>query len=726
MSNNVIRCLTCGESNSKYFVHNNEKIICDRCGTIVNIEDSEEKSILLEAQNALSLYDFEKADELYKKLLKDTENDNIKASCYFGRLLVFFGVVFIKDFNNNQIITFTDFDPDFISIKDSSFYKDLQKCVCAQEYNDVVERIDAEYNKLFDLYNNGKNINYYDAFICTKISQKTHDHPDAQGYTEESKIAESLKENLRKIGINAFYSDVDLKGIQYDAQILTALMKSRTLIVISTCKEYLESPWVQSEWRRWINLIDKGVKKPKSLYLLIPNGVKFELPYILRKCQIFQDSSKIVNEIVKSTEIDNSENNYSKDYIIGKKLYDEKDYTSAVKHLKIAHNNEDFNATFLLGECYFNGYGISENKEKAVEYFNLAKEKGILEAKERLAECYYNGDGIEQDYEISLEYYKELANDGDIKARYKVGFIYETCSNMEEALKWYQKAARASNKDAIKRLERLLGLNYSKIKKIKNIYESYTKITENRKKLEQKSERNERYKSIAIGILFPILLTILLTALQGIILYLSELLGITWHLIIIEPVFILLMLGLFALFDIDSLLTPSFLIPCLLLTLGATTVYYFYFSSMNLVLFILLLVIILFIFIFNFVTNNSLTDHDEVDGDRWLLYLVLTLLAGYSVYVTEFGMYICSLGKWHMLWFVVSEILILCALEGCIVSSDFNTIGVYGIIGGLIFGFVFDIIIICMVGFNIWLLLLTILLNLGGALIVVGIGSESF
>ena len=46
MSNNVIRCLTCGESNSKYFVHNNEKIICDRCGTIVNIEDSEEKSIL--------------------------------------------------------------------------------------------------------------------------------------------------------------------------------------------------------------------------------------------------------------------------------------------------------------------------------------------------------------------------------------------------------------------------------------------------------------------------------------------------------------------------------------------------------------------------------------------------------------------------------------------------------------------------------------------------------
>ena len=67
---------------------------------------------------------------------------------------------------------------------------------------------------------------------------------------------------------------------------------------ISSKKEYLESAWVRSEWERWINFIKKDVKEKNSLYLYIPQGSHFELPNILHKTQIFNDTLELVKRIV--------------------------------------------------------------------------------------------------------------------------------------------------------------------------------------------------------------------------------------------------------------------------------------------------------------------------------------------------------------------------------------------------------------------------------------------
>ena len=60
-------------------------------------------------------------------------------------------------------------------------------------------------------------------------------------------------------------------------------MRSKNILIIGSKREYLESPWVQSEWERWINFINKNLKEKKSLYLFVPNNVNIELPLKLTK-----------------------------------------------------------------------------------------------------------------------------------------------------------------------------------------------------------------------------------------------------------------------------------------------------------------------------------------------------------------------------------------------------------------------------------------------------------
>ena len=50
-----------------------------------------------------------------------------------------------------------------------------------------------------------------------------------------------------------------------------------------------------------------------------------------------------------------------------------------------------------LGEAYFHGMGVTEDKEKAVKWFHKSAEQGDFIAKWWLGECYTNGDGVEKD-----------------------------------------------------------------------------------------------------------------------------------------------------------------------------------------------------------------------------------------------------------------------------------------------------------------------------------------
>ena len=275
-----------------------DKYICKSCGNInYKLTDSDNVKFIM-ASTYLANYEYESAYKLYQEL-SESPNEKTKVQALFGRLLAFFGVTYIKDFNGNLVITFSNYDPEYKSISESSYYKDIINSEYKDEYISKLNELDKEYKRIKLELDKG---NKYDVFICTKISLKTKRNPNAIGLTHDSKYASSLYDALTKEGLKVFYSDKLLSGIDYDAQIYSALIRSKNILIISSDREYLESAWVQSEWERWINFINKDVKDKNSLYLFVPNDVHIELPLKLIKAQKFTNPLEIVNRLCTNKE----------------------------------------------------------------------------------------------------------------------------------------------------------------------------------------------------------------------------------------------------------------------------------------------------------------------------------------------------------------------------------------------------------------------------------------
>ena len=293
-SSEQIKCPVCGESN--FHTQDNVTFKCRICNASFFSVEKDETHTLREAQNAMKLYDFAKADLLYENLINETQNEKTKVMAYLGRLLAYFGIVYIRDFNHTYVVTFSKYDPDYESIKETSYYEHIRESKYALQYGHIINGLDEAYKKIREEINKQ---DVYDLFICTKISIKTHEDSDIEGYTIDSEQASRIYDELTKNGLKVFYSERSLAGIEYDGQIYSALMNSKNILVITTKKEYLESSWVQSEWQRWMHFIKRGVKTKDSLYLYIPNNRRIDLPQVFtdQKVQTFDDSLKLINNI---------------------------------------------------------------------------------------------------------------------------------------------------------------------------------------------------------------------------------------------------------------------------------------------------------------------------------------------------------------------------------------------------------------------------------------------
>lgn len=78
-------------------------------------------------------------------------------------------------------------------------------------------------------------------------------------------------------------------------------------------------------------------------------------------------------------------------------------------------NNSD--AMVNLGVCYFNGTGVKQNEEKAVELYSKAAEMNHSSAMYNLGYCYSHGRGVNQNEEKAVEFYRLAATFGSIKAK---------------------------------------------------------------------------------------------------------------------------------------------------------------------------------------------------------------------------------------------------------------------------------------------------------------------
>lgn len=136
----------------------------------------------------------------------------------------------------------------------------------------------------------------------------------------------------------------------------------------------------------------------------------------------------------------------------GKRLYYNKDYTTAYKCFLTAAEAGNAEAQYGIGVCYYYGYGVEQNYAETVKWCSKAAEQGLASAQNDLGRCFENGEGVEQNYAEAVRWYRKAAEQENDDAQYNLGRCYYfsrgVANDYTEAVKWYRRAANQGYADA--------------------------------------------------------------------------------------------------------------------------------------------------------------------------------------------------------------------------------------------------------------------------------------
>ena len=100
------------------------------------------------------------------------------------------------------------------------------------------------------------------------------------------------------------------------------------------------------------------------------------------------------------------------------------DYQKAIIFYELAAEQNHCIAQYNLGVIYINGLGVERDYSKAKEYLEKAAEQNYCEAQYNLGVLYGNGSGIEQDYKKAKEYFELAAKNEYVNAQYSLGIMH--------------------------------------------------------------------------------------------------------------------------------------------------------------------------------------------------------------------------------------------------------------------------------------------------------------
>lgn len=118
----------------------------------------------------------------------------------------------------------------------------------------------------------------------------------------------------------------------------------------------------------------------------------------------------------------------------------EKDNVKAYYWLEESADNDFEDSYYILGQSYLEGNSIIDtNYKKAFFYLSKGANKKEINCLESLGDMYYWGLYVNEDKEKAFSLYKESIDEGNINLYYKLGKLYEDEGNIEEALLNYKK-----------------------------------------------------------------------------------------------------------------------------------------------------------------------------------------------------------------------------------------------------------------------------------------------
>ena len=134
----------------------------------------------------------------------------------------------------------------------------------------------------------------HDVFISFKNSGRDGNP------TPDAREARRLYEALKGAGLKVFFSEESLaeagKG-HFSKTIEAALESARILVLVASCREHVESQWVEAEWDSFLQDVRSG-NKQGELFILNCGGLRpLDLPLFLRRQQMFPSSE--IDRLVK-------------------------------------------------------------------------------------------------------------------------------------------------------------------------------------------------------------------------------------------------------------------------------------------------------------------------------------------------------------------------------------------------------------------------------------------
>ncbi|KAG9125618.1 hypothetical protein FRC07_006858 [Ceratobasidium sp. 392] len=94
-----------------------------------------------------------------------------------------------------------------------------------------------------------------------------------------------------------------------------------------------------------------------------------------------------------------------------------------------AVRNELVLAIYEVGQCFFHGWGVGQDRPMAVSYFQVAARLGDCDAQQELAFCYLNGKGCKKDMKEAARWYRAAASQG--ASTVGLAWIYKPNSEFE-------------------------------------------------------------------------------------------------------------------------------------------------------------------------------------------------------------------------------------------------------------------------------------------------------
>ena len=115
-------------------------------------------------------------------------------------------------------------------------------------------------------------------------------------------------------------------------------------------------------------------------------------------------------------------------------------------------SDKDASAYYSLGETYYMGEGVEQDKEEAVKWYRLAAEQGHALAQYSLGVLYDRGEGVTQDAREMVKWIRLAAEQGLARAQCSLGHFYSkgegVTQNATDTVKWYRLAAEQGHNDA--------------------------------------------------------------------------------------------------------------------------------------------------------------------------------------------------------------------------------------------------------------------------------------